>query len=436
MQPICHIDSSKRLTSEKQLMFRFLHTADIHLDSPLQGLGRYDNAPEEEMRGATQTALAKLVDVAIEEECAFVIIAGDLFDGTKKDIATAFFFSGQMARLKNSNIPVFIVYGNHDAETKLKTMKWPENVTILSNKKPETIIIEELGIAIHGQSFSKRNEQDNFAKKYPVPVEGKLNIGILHTALEGHPAHASYAPCTLQELINKGYQYWALGHIHQFSVRNENPHVIFPGNLQGRSVRETGEKGAVLVTVDDDKITVERRILDAVRWEQQEIDLTDVSTRKDMNANLEDVLSDISRNAEGRMVAVRLTFTGRTPLHSRLLRDEKDTGDEIRVMASGMGLDVWVEKILFKTEPTYSLAELAARDDAVGDLVGRMATADKDVELIEELKKDYAALLEKLPPAAKSNDSAILTKALEDEISVLLKEAGEFLVSQLAESDL
>ena len=111
-------------------MFKFLHAADIHLDSPFKGLGRYDNAPEEEMRNALRAALQSLVSVAIDEKCAFIIIAGDLYDGTKKDTASALFFSEQMKRLKEHKILVFIVYGNHDAETQLKNMRWPENVTI------------------------------------------------------------------------------------------------------------------------------------------------------------------------------------------------------------------------------------------------------------------------------------------------------------------
>jgi exonuclease SbcD len=414
------------------MMFKFLHAADIHLDSPMRGLGKYENAPEEEMRGAPRTALSNLVDLAVSEACSFVVIAGDLFDGTKKDINTAFFFAEQMARLNTHGISVFIIYGNHDAETQLKTMRWPENVTILNNKKPQTIVIEELGVAIHGQSFARRDEQRNLAQLYPAPSEGLLNIGILHTALEGHPAHESYAPCSLQELINKGYDYWALGHVHEFSVRHDNPYVVFPGNLQGRSIRETGAKGAVLVQVDDGAISVEQRVLDAVRWYATEIDLATIETRGDLDSAVEGRLRDIAAAAEGRLSAVRITFVGRTPLHAHLLRHERDIGDELRVMASGMELDIWIEKTIVHTNPIYSAEEIATREDAVADLVLRIDQADEDEEFMAILRKDYASLLEKLPPAAKASSSSVLKLVQENEIKELLAEAEDYLVSQLA----
>jgi DNA repair protein SbcD/Mre11 len=416
-------------------MFRFLHAADVHLDSPFKGLGRYENAPEEEMRDALRDALRSLVALAIGEQCAFLVIAGDLYDGTKKDIASALFFSEQMKRLDDKGILVFIVYGNHDAETQLKNMRWPGNVRIFGSKQAETVELEEIGAAIHGQSFGKRDEKRNLAAGYPEHIPGKINIGILHTALEGHDDHEPYAPCSLDDLTNKGYDYWALGHVHEFSVRCEDPFVVYPGNLQGRSVREIGEKGAVLVTVDDGKLTIERQVLDAARWDSREIDLTSVDSLAEMDTKIQDVIGEVAAEAGGRLAAVRLTLTGCTTLHSKLQRDELDIADEIRVSVYGMGEDVWVEKIKFETAPAYSVEEIAERDDAVGDLVSRLADAKNDEALVADLKADFAAVLKKLPSAAKANGSEIIDLVKEENFDSLIEYASSYLISQIVEVD-
>jgi DNA repair protein SbcD/Mre11 len=416
-------------------MFRFLHAADVHLDSPFLGLGRYENAPEEEMRNALRDALRSLVALAIKEQCAFLVIAGDLYDGTKKDIASALFFSEQMKHLDDKGIDVFIVYGNHDAETQLKNMRWPRNVRIFGSKKAETIELEEIGVAIHGQSFGKRDEKRNLAAGYPEHIPGKINIGILHTALEGHDDHEPYAPCSLDDLTNKGYDYWALGHVHEYSVRSEDPYVVYPGNLQGRSVREIGEKGAVLVTVDDGNLTIERHVLDAARWDSREIDLSSVDSLVDMDNKIQHAIEQVAIEAGGRLVAIRLTLTGRTSLHSKLQREEMDIADEIRVSVHGMGENVWVEKIKFETAPAYSIEDIAKRDDAVGDLVSRLADAKNDEALVADLKADFAAVLKKLPSAAKSNGSEIIDLAKGENFDPLIEYASSYLISQLAEID-
>ncbi|MCW9045242.1 MAG: DNA repair exonuclease [Alphaproteobacteria bacterium] len=414
-------------------MFKFLHAADIHLDSPMLGLGRYEDAPEEEMRAALRDALLNMVALAIQENCAFVVIAGDLFDGTKKDINTALFFSRQMSRLDEKGINVYIVFGNHDAATQLKGMTWPANVRILSSAKPESIQVDSLDVMIHGQSFNRRDVKENLAIGYPEPSEGMFNIGILHTALEGHTEHASYAPCKLEELVNKGYQYWALGHVHDFSVRHENPHVVYPGNLQGRSVKELGEKGAVLVTVDADDVEIEKRPLDSVRWDLREIDLSSVSDRAGMINLVENELRAVEAEADGRIVAVRLQFGGTSPLHADIKRNEREIAEELRVMVSGLNLNVWLEKLVFKTQSPISIEEIAKKEDAIGDLVKRLAGAAGDQELLEGLKNDVSQLMEKLPPAAKANGSETLNAIGDEDFSTIIESAGEYLVSQMLE---
>ena len=235
--------------------FRFLHAADIHLDSPLQGLAGHEGSTAERIRTATRDAFDQLVGLAIQEQVAFLIIAGDLYDGDWRDYKTGLFFVSQVGRLHKAGIPVYLLYGNHDAESQItRRLTLPENVSVFNSRKPQSFRLDDLDVVLHGQSFRQRDVTDNLALTYPEPVAGAFNIGVLHTGLGGMGSHENYSPCSLNELVNKGYDYWALGHVHQAKVLHERPHVVFPGNLQGRHVRETGAKGASLATVENSEI--------------------------------------------------------------------------------------------------------------------------------------------------------------------------------------
>ena len=190
-----------------------------------------------------------LVGLAIEEQVDFLIFAGDLYDGDWRDYNTGLFFAKQMGRLKKKGIPVYLLHGNHDAESQItRRLELPDNVHVFGTRKPETFALDELKVALHGQSFRQRDITENLVPDYPAPVSGAFNIGVLHTGLGGMGGHENYAPCAMEDLINKGYNYWALGHVHKASVLHKKPHVVFPGNLQGRHARETGAKGATGLT--------------------------------------------------------------------------------------------------------------------------------------------------------------------------------------------
>ena len=232
-----------------------MHAADIHLDSPLIGLPDTEGRVAERIRTAPRAAFGLLVQQAIEDEIDFLVIAGDLYDGTWRDYKTGLFFAEQMGRLNQAGIQVFLLHGNHDAQSEItKPLVLPDNVSVFGFRRAETFRIEELNVALHGQSFRQAAVTDNLVPGYPSPIKDTFNIGVLHTALGRMGEHANYAPCSLEELMAKGYDYWALGHVHRRQVLHEQPHVVFPGNLQGRHVRETGPKGAYLVTVETGEV--------------------------------------------------------------------------------------------------------------------------------------------------------------------------------------
>src|SRR6185312_5708311 len=213
-------------------MFKFLPAADIHLDSPLRGLDRYEGCPSEEIRGATRRALDNMVRLAVEEKVAFVLIAGDVYDGDWKDHNTGLWFVRRMAELRDSGIRVFLIRGNHDAKNRMtRDLRLPDNVTSLDVNRPQTCHLDDVPVAIHGQGFASQAVTDDLAANYPAADPGCFNVGMLHTSVHGREGHDRYAPCTVEALRAKNYGYWALGHVHTREVLDarEGP-IVFPGN--------------------------------------------------------------------------------------------------------------------------------------------------------------------------------------------------------------
>src|ERR1035438_885159 len=248
-------------------LMKLFHAADLHLDSPMRGLVAYEEAPIEELRLATRVALGNLVDTAVDEAANAVLLAGDIFDGDWPHYGTGVHFVSEMGRLREADIPVVIVTGNHDAESKLtKSLRLPANVHMLDTRKPQTVTFDELGLAVHGQGYATPAVVDDLSAGYPAPMADMINVGLLHTSADGRPGHERYAPCSVNAPAQRGYDYWALGHIHRREVLSTEPPIVFPGNLQGRGLRETGAKGATLIEVaHDGTITFEHRTLDCVR---------------------------------------------------------------------------------------------------------------------------------------------------------------------------
>ncbi|MEC4683288.1 MAG: DNA repair exonuclease [Nitrospirota bacterium] len=417
--------------------FRFLHAADIHLDSPLRGLSGQEGEGAMRIRGATREALENLVSLAIDEEVSFVIIAGDLYDGDWKDYRTGLFFVKQMGRLSETGISVFLLYGNHDAESQItRRLLLPSNVRTFSSKKPETFTLPEIGVVLHGQSFRQRDVTDNLATNYPPPVPGNFNIGVLHTGLGGMGGHVNYAPCTLDELIKKGYDYWALGHVHQTTVLHEWPHVVFPGNIQGRHIRETGPKGVCLVTVKDGEIREMTTIpVDVVRWARLSVDaegchrMTEVVDR--IGAALEEA---VTTRADGRLLACRIEIAGRTGVHGQLLSSEESLVSNTRAAALGLGSDrAWIEKVEVSTRPLVDETLLHGREDALGEFSHLLEQAKDDKDLLDQLEGDIGGLVRKLPHEIRTDaEDPTLESAIKGDYGTMIDQVKSFLMARLS----
>lgn len=326
--------------------FKFLHAADLHIDSPLRGLARR-GAVAGAFVSASRRALENLVAAAIHEKVAFVIIAGDVYDGNWRDYTTGHFFVRQMGYLARESIRVFLIRGNHDAESVItKDLPLPSNVRGFSVRGVESVWIEELSTVLHGRGFAHRHVSDNVALSYPSAVPGHFNIGVLHTSLTGREGHDVYAPCSVEDLRRPGYDYWALGHVHRREIVEADPPIVFPGNLQGRHARENGPKGATLVSVVDGRVAdLESLVLDAARFENIELDLFAMTEIARLMQEARRAIAETREGAAGRPLALRLTLKGKTALHEHLSAQAEQVSEEIQALAWEAGDDVLIEKV-------------------------------------------------------------------------------------------
>lgn len=411
-------------------MFRFLHAADIHLDSPLRGLEVYQDAPVDQIRGAVRRAFDNLVDLAIREEAAFVLLAGDLFDGDWKDFNTGIYFINRMGLLREAGVQVFIVSGNHDAASQItRALHFPDNVTLFSHKKTETKILDNLNVAIHGRSFPSRNVSEDMTKNYPQAEYGLFNIGLLHTALTGRPGHEPYAPCTSDALRSKGYQYWALGHVHQREEVSREPWIVFPGNIQGRHIRETGPKGCTIVTVDEGQVLkVEHNDIDVLRWAVCRVDLNECETHEDCLDRVRQSLENELGRAEGRPIAVRLVLEGITSLHGDLHEKSIYWMEEFKGIAASL-IEAWLEKTLLHTHKKVSSNEVSKDGSPISVLNKAVEDLKFGKSRLLDLIPDFEQLRSKLPPDLLGDDDPF--NVHEEEMADLCEDIKELLTGKM-----
>ncbi|MDX6690509.1 MAG: repair protein SbcD/Mre11 [Solirubrobacteraceae bacterium] len=378
---------------------KFVHAADPHIDSPMKGLAAYPGAPVEAMRGATRNAFDSLVELCIAEHADLLLVAGDVYDGDWKDFSTGLYLRAQLGRLRDAGIEVAMIHGNHDAASVITRQLRLPGIHVLRHGRPESVVFEDLGVVVHGQSFANRAVTENLADSYPDPLPGLVNIGLLHTCLGGDAGHENYAPCSLEQLVGHGYDYWALGHIHERAVLHANPYVVFAGNLQGRHMRECGAKGATVVEVIDGAMTLQHHVLDHVRWARVTVDAAGVADDIELLERGEAALRSAVEAADGRLVACRIEVEGITRVHERLVRDQDRLESELRALATDLHAEqVWVERICWQTSVPRAAA---IGDDAVGETLKILRHAGADAQRLAVLADRLAPLALKLPAELK-----------------------------------
>ncbi len=428
---------------------RILHAADIHLDSPMLRLEEYQGAPVERIRSATRSALAKMVDLAISEKVDLVVIAGDLYDGDWNEFSTGLYFVNEASRLIRHGIPLVVIRGNHDAANLMtQSLPLPLNPDgtsiMLDHAQVDRRIFEKLGIVVHGRSFPTRAVSEDLSLAYPSPIQGMFNLGLLHTCLTGAEGHASYSPCNPKQLQDKGYDYWALGHIHdrrECHQSGETP-IIFSGNIQGRNIREVGAKGCLIISIDDNHhLTTSFEPLDVVRWQAFDHNAAHDESRDDLLNAFADWLPEQLRLAENRSLAVRVNVTGVSRLSDQYHRWSDLLVNELRSIAiQHSGGQVWLENLKVRTKPLESATTGVSIDDAEGDdarhaISHIIDTVRNDESAQASLIMSLKALWKRLPTElmAEEIDSFQLENA--DLVSGWLTAAEPILLSKLNPSE-
>ena len=400
--------------------FSFLHMADLHLGSPFRGLTIDDPQAATRFAQAIRDTFSVLVTRAISEGVDFVVIAGDVYDGEWRDASIGLFFNREMARLDRAGIPVFMVKGNHDAASVVtRSVTLPRSVETFGVSQARTRTLEHLGVALHGQSYRDREAPDNLACDYPAAKSGYFNIGVLHTSLAGYAGHDPYAPCSEADLVAKGYDYWALGHIHQPQVVRERPPIVFSGNIQGRSVRETGPRGAMHVRVAGGEPQLTPWWMDRVRWSVATLDASSLEGFADIAPAVERLVAEAAEGLGERALALRLRIEGKTTLHGELLRRADEVRAEAQAAADRAGGEVWLEKVRLATNAPAA-ADPAGEAD-LATLRAALAEVRRDPRTEEGFDADLAALTAKLPGEA----------GLDVEPDALLAEAEALLGARL-----
>ncbi len=398
----------------------------------MRGLNSYDGAPVELLRGATRRALTGLVELALREKVDLVLLAGDIFDRDLGDFSAALFFRQQMARLTTADIRVFVVKGNHDAEGQIsKRLPDLPGMHFFSARAAEVIDLPALGVAVHGKSFPERVVLDDLVPSYHDAVPGRFNIGMLHTSLTGRPGHDPYAPTTIEALASKNYDYFALGHIHQREVvRDAHPRIVFPGNLQGRHVNETGSKGCELVTVEGGAITSAEHIsLDVVRWHHLMLDLGGLNDLTALATRFQQTCRAATENQPEHLHAMRVTVHGESALAALEARDPGSLAVAIQVATQEFeGAQVWIESVKLALRLPIDRLAAAQRPDAVGEVI----------RLVDELLADEAALqawalenIDRLPGLPAELADMAMDKQTAADLKVFLADAEATVLSTL-----
>jgi exonuclease SbcD len=391
-------------------VFSFIHAADIHLDSPLHRLDFYEGAPVEAMRSATRRAFENLVRLALEEQVGFVLISGDLYDGDWRDYNTGLYFLSQVSRLQEVSIPVCIVAGNHDAASRItKTLRLPDYVHLFSAQGPETYQIRKLDVAIHAQSFPTPAVKQDLSLSYPPPLPGWFNIGMLHTCLTGREGHAPYAPCTVEGLTHKGYDYWALGHVHKRESVREAPWILFPGNIQGRHIRESGSKGCLLVKVDErGHASPTFKPLDVIRWEEVAADGAHSETGYDVVDAVSHSLEGLLEEASGLPLVARVVVSGSSRGTDALAADPERWKNEIRAAAMEAGAGrIWIEKVKLKPESSSQCGGSWEAGGPVGEILSLLDEIQADPGALLELGRSLQEIVTRIPRELKEGEEPV-----------------------------
>ena len=409
---------------------RFVHTADLHLDSPLKSLATRDPSLAHAVRTASRTALTRTVDLCVDEAVDALVIAGDLYDGDQRSMHTAAALTREMRRLHEAGVPAYVVRGNHDARSRItRELALPDNVHGYDGRGG-THLLGDGRAAFHGVSFTKAHAPESLVAKFRAPRPDAWNVGVLHTSLAGAEGHDVYAPCAVADLVGRGYDYWALGHVHVRAVHREHaPAIVMPGNPQGRDMGEDGPRSVTLATLDEAAGTrLEARTVGPARFERLTLDATGVPDWQTLVRACEDALVERREALDEEQLICRVELVGDSPLAWRAARDADVLEELLRGTAGGLD-GTWVDRVRSSLRPPASGA--GASDETLHRLTDLV---DEDLlgspELGERVRAELAEFLRKMPKGFRDRLGETEAES-EAAVGALLREGSRELLMRL-----
>jgi exonuclease SbcD len=364
--------------------FCFVHAADLHLDTPFKGIGETAPQVARALREASLEAFENLVTLCLDRRAAFLVIAGDVYDGADRGIRAQLRFRDGLGRLSDAGIATFVAHGNHDPIDSgwAAVSTWPPLVTVFGTESVEVAPVVRDGrqiALVHGISYWRRDVRENLALRFSRSGGPGIEVGVLHCNVGAAEDHDDYSPCSLDDLLRSGLHYWALGHIHSRTVLSGRPHgdepwVVYPGNLQARSPKssEAGAKGAVVVNVAGGRIAgIEFVACDRIRYATVEVDLTSLASIEAVRDALLQAACNEIRRADNRSIVLHARLTGRSDMHATLLRTDA-LSDLLESLRDEFRPDppwCWWDRIDGAGAPVLDLLELKNGADFAGDLI-------------------------------------------------------------------
>ncbi len=381
--------------------WRVLHCADLHLDTPFQGVKAREEALWERLKEAPFQALRRIVRHAIEQEVHAVLFAGDTFNSDNPELRAYFAFRDALEELRQKDIPVYIVAGNHDPlPAWKKEFSLPENAFLFQGERPERHTLDREGfpgLELVGVSFPRSVVKEDLARTFPEADPERFSIALMHGTFGEAGSHHPYNAFRTEDVADKGFAIWALGHIHERGIPYKGPPVIhYPGNPQGRHPNEDGPRGCSLLRFQKG-MAPELEFLPThmVRYQNLALDLTGTEDLESLESALEQLVREDHGydQEDGRIL--RIGLKGRTPLHQSLQDPARieELRQRFSLLPSGKGPFRWVDRLEDRTWPDRNPEELRDRGDLVGELWREFEALKEDPaaldEMLEELLKSY-----------------------------------------------
>lgn len=380
--------------------FKFVHTADLHLDTPFSGMAEVNREIAARLRDATLQAFDNIVALCLQHEAAFLLVAGDIYDAKDRSLRAQLRFRDGLSRLSQAGVSTFVVHGNHDPlNSRIATIQWPKKVHVFGGDGVSSVPVhrgDEVIAEIYGISYATEATKENLVTDFHKQPGAPLTIGLLHCSVGQNTRHEPYAPCSMEDLVNAGMDYWALGHFHAHGVlSNERPTAVYSGNPQGRHPGELGPRGCYLVEVSaDGRCTPQFVPVDAVRWSSETIDIENLDDDEAVIVAVRDVCTSVREKCEGRPSVCRITLTGRGPAHHSVDQPGflEDLTETIRETECRLDPFVWVERIEARTGAPLDIESLRMGQDFVGEFLRMAADSRERPEFASQIGKQISKL--------------------------------------------